>query len=302
MNYLLIVLIQLTYIVPSLLLYGMICLYIVWSRDPEFRSAFHRLFLARAPADVVQVLTSVVAFRLPLSGWQACLSFPLLAKLGFVVSQYATLIELCAQLILSANRLTAIAFPIGHKKIWSRRPTFLLFGCCAVASLIPTLVRIPQPAGYLSVNGSVIPYLINDEDQKQNSLVSCCLYVSFCAASLSFNIAAVLVHSKQRRMQLFETQQKLAAKVQTNLLIYSCIFTVVVISMTICQCLLALDVFPLRSQAHNLVIVLLTVSADAFALSNPWLLFCLSGSFRKKFLEARRFPKLFPTSTTGDTS
>ncbi|CAB3410961.1 unnamed protein product [Caenorhabditis bovis] len=302
MDYFLIVALQLAYIVPSLILYAFIFVYISRSRDPEFKSAFHRLFLVRAPADVTQVLISLTAFRFPLAGWEGCLKIPILAKIGFVVSQYSTLLELCALLILSANRLTAIALPITHNQIWSSKRILLIFLVCACTALVPTCVRIPQPAAYFNHSNHFVPYLLNATDQVQNSMVSSCIYTTFCICSLACNIWAISLHQKQRRLHLFETQPSLASTVQTNLLIYSCIFTCVLIAMTIFQCLLAVDAFPLRSDAHNIVILMLTICADALALSNPWLLLILSNSFRQKFMSSRKLSKIFAiSSTTGET-
>ncbi|CAI5440708.1 unnamed protein product [Caenorhabditis angaria] len=287
---------QLIYIIPSLSLYFLEFFYIVLSGDQEFNSAFHRLFIFRAPADFIQVLTSLIAFRFPIAGWQGALSFQILAKLGFMISQYSTLFELCLQFLLSLNRLSAIATPLSHAKLWNPRSTHLLILLSALMCLIPTFSRIHQEAYYFPLHGAVVPSLKNREDQSFNSYVSCAIYISFCVACLICNILAIYVHSKNRKMQLFEAQPNLASKVQKNLLIYSCIFTLVIIAMTIFQCLLALS---LSSDARNIVIVLLTLSADLFALSNPWLLLFLSSTFREKFLKTRRLPRIFASSSTG---
>ncbi|KIH69475.1 hypothetical protein ANCDUO_00184 [Ancylostoma duodenale] len=50
-------------------------------------------------------------------------------------------------------------------------------------------------------------------------------------------------------------------------------------------CVLALGIFSVGTDGHALVIIVLTISADFFALSNPWLLLALSASFRSKFIK-----------------
>ncbi|CAL2032937.1 unnamed protein product [Caenorhabditis brenneri] len=303
MDYTLIVAFQAGYIMISLTLYSLIFFYIMWSGDPEFKTAFHRLFLLRAPADFLQVLISLFAFRFPIAGWKDVTFIPYLAKIGFMISQYSVLVEMCSQLLLSINRLSAIVFPIQHNKFWTRQITFLFFLSGMVISIVPTAMRATQPAAYIHVNGSYIPYLLNEGDQEKNSKVTCIIYSLFCASSLSCNLVACFVHRRQKKMQLFESQPKLAATVQTNLLIYACLSTFIVGAMTCFQSLLAFHVFDLTAEAHKIVLVLLTVSADAFALSNPWLLFCLSSTFRKKFIEARKISRIFAAApSTNETS
>lgn len=136
-----------------------------------------------------------------LLNFQDCTYVPHLAKLGFVISQYSVLIELCSQLLLSVNRLSAIAYPILHNKFWTRKITFLLFSLGILLSVIPTASRAKQPAAYIDNNGSYIPHLLNPGDQEKNSKISCWIYACFGVLSLSCNLSAWLVHRKQRRMQ-----------------------------------------------------------------------------------------------------
>ncbi|VDL82429.1 unnamed protein product [Nippostrongylus brasiliensis] len=248
MNYQMIIGLQLLYIAPSILLYIAEFFYILVCKDPEFSSAFYYIFLIRAPADLIQVTVSLVAFRLPLADWRFVVDKPYIAKLGFVVSNFACNIELFAQLILSVNRLTAIWFPLRHNSWWTLRRTVISFLVCALAASIPAVVKFCQEAGYVAVEGKVVPYLIHEEDQKW-----------------------------------VDQQLVMARRLQLNLLVYSSAFTVAIMSMTVCQCLLALDVFPLKTDGHSVVILVLVMSADCFALSNPWLLFALSSTFRSKF-------------------
>lgn len=42
----------------------------------------------------------------------------------------------------------------------------MLFIACSLTALIPTAVRLPQEAGYIDISGKIVPYLINNEDQK----------------------------------------------------------------------------------------------------------------------------------------
>ncbi|KAK6017445.1 hypothetical protein OSTOST_15123, partial [Ostertagia ostertagi] len=79
MNYQLIVALQHVYILPSLLLYLAQFCYIVSSRDNEFSTSFYYIFLIRAPADIIQVTASLVAYRYPLAGWKAVLDKPYMA-------------------------------------------------------------------------------------------------------------------------------------------------------------------------------------------------------------------------------
>uniref|UniRef100_A0A1I7UFU6 G protein-coupled receptor n=3 Tax=Caenorhabditis tropicalis TaxID=1561998 RepID=A0A1I7UFU6_9PELO len=159
---------------------------------------------------------------------------PHLAKIGFMISQYSVLVEMCAQLLLSINRLSAIVYPIQHNKFWTKQITLILFLSGMILSIAPTAMRATQPAAFIDVNGSYIPYLLNAGDQES---------------------------------------------------------------------LLAFHVFDLTAEAHKIVLVSLTVSADAFALSNPWLLFCLSSTFRKKFIEARKIRRIFAAApSTNETS
>ncbi|CAD60413.1 Serpentine receptor class gamma [Caenorhabditis elegans] len=303
MHYTWVVAIQSAYISFSLILYFLIFIYIMWSGDPEFKTAFHRLFLLRAPADFIQVLVSLFAFRFPIVGWEEVTYIPHLAKMGFMISQYSVLVEMCAQLLLSINRLSAIVYPIQHNKFWTKKITLLLFLSGMILAIIPTASRASQPAAYIHVNGSFIPFLIDAGDQENNSKVTCIIYIFFCFFSLLCNMLACFVHRKQKRMQFFETQPKLASTVQTNLLIYACLSTVIVLAMTCFQSLLAFHVFDLSAKAYQIVLWLLTVSADAFALSNPWLLFCLSSTFRHKFLEARKIRRIFAAApSTIETS
>ncbi|PIC45815.1 hypothetical protein B9Z55_005712 [Caenorhabditis nigoni] len=246
-----------------------------------------------APADFIQVLISLFAFRFPIAGWKEVTYIPYLAKVGFMISQYSVLVEMCAQLLLSINRLSAIVYPILHNKFWTKKATLTLFSAGMLISIIPTASRAAQPSAYIHLNGSYIPHLINPGDQETNSKVTCLIYIFFCISSLSCNLLACCVHRKQKRLQFFETQIKLATTVQTNLLIYACLSTVIVVAMTCFQSLLAFHVFDLTAEAHKVVLVFLTISADAFALSNPWLLFCLSSTFRQKFLEARKIRRIF---------
>ncbi|EPB72555.1 hypothetical protein ANCCEY_08365 [Ancylostoma ceylanicum] len=67
-----------------------------------------------APADMMQVMVSLLTFRFPVAGWSAVLNKPYIAKIGFVASQYTCLLELFAQLSLSINRFTAITVPLKH--------------------------------------------------------------------------------------------------------------------------------------------------------------------------------------------
>ncbi|KAF1765536.1 hypothetical protein GCK72_005488 [Caenorhabditis remanei] len=272
----------------------------MWSGDLEFKTAFHRLFLLRAPADFLQVLVSLFAFRCPLAGWEEITHIPYLAKVGFMISQYSVLVEMCAQLLLSVNRLSAIVYPIQHNKFWTKKITLLLFSLGMLISIVPTASRATQPAAFMNVNGSFIPYLVNRGDQEKNSKVTCLIYSFFCFASLLCNLLACCVHRKQKRMQ---TQPKLASTVQTNLLIYACLSTVIVVAMTCFQSLLALHVFDVTAEAHKVVLLFLTISADAFALSNPWLLICLSSTFRHKFFAARKISRIFAAApSTNETS
>ncbi|WKX95033.1 hypothetical protein Q1695_011915 [Nippostrongylus brasiliensis] len=283
MNYQMIIGLQLLYIAPSILLYIAEFFYILVCKDPEFSSAFYYIFLIRAPADLIQVTVSLVAFRLPLADWRFVVDKPYIAKLGFVVSNFACNIELFAQLILSVNRLTAIWFPLRHNSWWTLRRTVISFLVCALAASIPAVVKFCQEAGYVAVEGKVVPYLIHEEDQKVNSYVSSISYLFFCLSCFSLNIAALLKHSQQRNIKWVDQQLVMARRLQLNLLVYSSAFTVAIMSMTVCQCLLALDVFPLKTDGHSVVILVLVMSADCFALSNPWLLFALSSTFRSKF-------------------
>ncbi|KAK6733845.1 hypothetical protein RB195_017544 [Necator americanus] len=270
MNYTLLVTLQLIYIVPSLLLYLAQFCFIALTKDPEFSTAFHYIFLARAPADMVQVAASLLTFRFPVAGWGAVLDKPYIAKMGFVFSQYACLLELFAQLSLSVNRFTAICFPLRHNRWWTLTRTLKLFAICSLLALIPTAMRLPQEAGYIAVQGKIVPYLIHEEDQKTNSYVSSCIYVFFGLFCFVLNVFSLIKHSQQRNLKLFDQQQALTRRLQLNLLVYSSSFTLAIISMTVCQCLLALDIFPLKTDGHALLIIVLTLSADYFALSNPW--------------------------------
>ncbi|KAK6733844.1 hypothetical protein RB195_017544 [Necator americanus] len=239
-----------------------------------------------APADMVQVAASLLTFRFPVAGWGAVLDKPYIAKMGFVFSQYACLLELFAQLSLSVNRFTAICFPLRHNRWWTLTRTLKLFAICSLLALIPTAMRLPQEAGYIAVQGKIVPYLIHEEDQKTNSYVSSCIYVFFGLFCFVLNVFSLIKHSQQRNLKLFDQQQALTRRLQLNLLVYSSSFTLAIISMTVCQCLLALDIFPLKTDGHALLIIVLTLSADYFALSNPWLLLALSASFRAKFLKS----------------
>ncbi|CAP23580.2 Protein CBR-SRV-2 [Caenorhabditis briggsae] len=257
-------------------------------------------FFVESAADFIQVLISLFAFRFPIAGWKEVTYIPYLAKAGFMISQYSVLVEMCAQLLLSINRLSAIVYPILHNKFWTKKATLTLFLTGMLISIIPTALRAAQPSAYIHLNGSYIPHLINPGDQETNSKVTCLIYIFFCISSLSCNLLACCVHRKQKRLQ---TQIKLATTVQTNLLIYACLSTVIVVAMTCFQSLLAFHVFDLTAEAHKVVLVFLTISADAFALSNPWLLFCLSSTFRQKFLEARKIRRIFAAApSTNETS
>ncbi|CAJ0608456.1 unnamed protein product [Cylicocyclus nassatus] len=284
MDYSIIIVFQLIYIIPSLLLYLIQFCFIFFSKDAEFSTAFHYIFLARAPADMLQVLTSLFTFRLPLAGWVWVEDKPYIAKAGFVISQYVCLIELFAQLSLSVNRFTAIIYPLRHNQLWNKRTTCKLFAICALIALIPTAIRLPQAAGYANVNGKIVPHLIHEEDQKLNSYITSSIYVIFGLSCFLLNVGSLVKHAQQRNLKLFD-QQQVARRVQLNLLTYSSSFTLAIISMTICQCMLALDIFPLTTDGRALLIIMLTLSADCFALSNPWLLLALSSSFRSKFMK-----------------
>lgn len=241
------------------------------------------------PADILQVAISLVAFRWPVAGWSAVLDKPYLAKIGFVVSNFACNIELFVQLILSINRLTAICFPLRHNRLWTTKRTIMCFVGCAAISLAPAITRLYQDAGYFAVDGKAVPYLLHEEDQKFNSYISSCIYIFFCVSCFSLNATALLKHSQQRNLKLVDQQLAMARRLQLNLLVYSSSFTLAIISMAVCQCLLALDVFPLRTDEHTLLIIMLTLSADCFALSNPWLLLALSETFRTKFVKVGTF-------------
>uniref|UniRef100_A0A8R1HK52 Serpentine receptor class gamma n=1 Tax=Caenorhabditis japonica TaxID=281687 RepID=A0A8R1HK52_CAEJA len=170
-------------------------------------------------------------------------------------------------------------------------------------SLIPTASRFTQPSDYMNVNGSFVPFLTHPGDQEANSKVTVSIYMFFCVSSLLCNIIACIVHRKQKRMQFFETQPKLASTVQTNLLIYACLSTTIVVFMTVFQLTLALHIFDVQSEAHRKVLVCFTLAADAFALSNPWLLFGLSKTFRQKFLAKRHLKRIFvEPPSTNETS
>ncbi|RCN49436.1 hypothetical protein ANCCAN_04521 [Ancylostoma caninum] len=110
--------------------------------------------------------------------------------------------------------------------------TIKLFVFCSSIALIPTAVRLPQEAGYVSIKGKIVPYLVHEEHQQVNSYVSCCIYVFFGLSCFLLNVFALLKHSQQRNLKLFE-QQALARRLQLNLLVYSSSFTLAVISMTL---------------------------------------------------------------------
>lgn len=86
--------------------------------------------------------------------------------MGFMISQYSVLVEMCAQLLLSINRLSAIVYPIQHNKFWTKKITLLLFLSGMILAIIPTASRASQPAAYIHVNGSFIPFLIDAGDQE----------------------------------------------------------------------------------------------------------------------------------------
>ncbi|XGW09418.1 hypothetical protein V3C99_011599 [Haemonchus contortus] len=285
MNVRLIIGLQHIYIVPSILLYLAEFFYIICSRDDEFSSAFYYIFLIRAPADMIQVTTSLITFRYPVAGWTAVLDKPYVAKIGFALTNFACNIELFTQLMLSINRLTAICYPMKHSRWWTLKRTIRLFACGATMSMITPVIRIFQDAGYVAVDGKIVPYLINENYQQLNSYISSAIYSSFCISCFSLNAAALFKHSQQRNVKIFDQQFAMARRLQLNLLVYSSAFTLAIISMTIFQCMLALNVFPLQTDAHALVIIMLTLSADSFALANPWLLLSLSSTFRTKFLK-----------------
>ncbi|CAI4232551.1 unnamed protein product [Auanema sp. JU1783] len=271
---------QLIYIVPSVILYAAELIYLIRNKDPQFQSAFHTIFFARGPADIVQVMTSLIAFRLPLTGWRFVLQHRWIAKVGFVLSQYACLLELFAQLLLAINRLTAIAYPLTHRWMWSPRSMLFLLLISAFLALLPTAIRFPQKADYQDLGNRVVPMLCNSEDQQLNSVVSCIIYLFFGLTSLILNTTSVCILSKQRKEKLFDQQHRLAIRVQYNLLVYSFSFTLTIIAMTIFQSFLALGILKSDSSAYLIVLFSLTLAADIFALSNPWLLLLLSAPFR----------------------
>ncbi|PIO65628.1 hypothetical protein TELCIR_12688, partial [Teladorsagia circumcincta] len=206
------------------------------------------------PADIIQVTVSLIAFRYPVAGWTFVLDKSYIAKIGFVLTNFACNIELFTQLMLSINRLTAICYPMKHNYWWTLRRTVICFACAATVSMVTPTIRLLQDAGYVDVSGKIVPYLIEEKDQKT-----------------------------------FDQQFAMARRLQLNLLVYSSAFTLAIISMTVFQTLLASDVFPLRTDAHALVIIMLTISADCFALANPWLLLALSTTFRSKFVKVTFF-------------
>ncbi|KAK5986735.1 Pseudouridine-metabolizing bifunctional protein [Trichostrongylus colubriformis] len=160
-----------------------------------------------APADIIQVTTSLITFRYPVAGWTAVLDKPYIAKIGFTVTNFACNIELITQLMLSINRLTAICYPMKHSR----------------------------DAGYFAVDGKVVPYLINEKDQELNSYISSAIYTFFCMSCFSLNAAALLRHSQQRTLKVFDQQFAMARRLQLNLLVYSFAFTLAIISMAVCQ-------------------------------------------------------------------
>ncbi|VDP38235.1 unnamed protein product [Heligmosomoides polygyrus] len=236
--------------------------------------SYSEMLLILAPADILQVAISLVAFRWPVAGWSAVLDKPYLAKIGFVVSNFACNIELFVQLILSINRLTAICFPLRHNRLWTTKRTIMCFVGCAAISLAPAITRLYQDAGYFAVDGKAVPYLLHEEDQK----VPC----HGSSSSAESSGLLVVVHSSHHFHGSVSGNHYELLKIQKPS--WSFAFT-----NESFQCLLALDVFPLRTDEHTLLIIMLTLSADCFALSNPWLLLALSETFRTKFVKVGTF-------------
>ncbi|KAK6042761.1 hypothetical protein COOONC_19734, partial [Cooperia oncophora] len=122
-----------------------------------------------APADIIQVATSLIAFRYPLAGWSAVLDKPYIAKAGFALTNFSCNIELFTQLMLSINRLTAICYPMKHNRWWTLRRTIIFFACGAIMSMVTPTIRLLQDAGYVEVDGKIVPYLIQEKEQKVRS-------------------------------------------------------------------------------------------------------------------------------------
>ncbi|KAK6018657.1 hypothetical protein OSTOST_15748, partial [Ostertagia ostertagi] len=101
--------------------------------------------------------------------------------------------------------------------------------------MVTPTIRLLQDAGYVDVSGKIVPYLINEKEQKFNSYLSSAIYGFFCVSCFSLNAAALFKHSQQRNHKTFDQQFAMARRLQLNLLVYSSAFTLAIISMTVFQ-------------------------------------------------------------------
>ncbi|KAF7639023.1 Serpentine receptor class gamma [Meloidogyne graminicola] len=216
--------------IPSLILYISEIIVIIFKK--QFHNSFYSLFCLRAIMDILYVFDSYYGFRLPILFGPLIL--PLYSKLPkifyslfSVISTFTFQGNNYATTFILLNRLTTIAFPFIHKKLWNK--------LLPISILISIIIPICFSIEYFNIENEIIPELdINNKIisfqliEKSggnystimtyfNLIFSICFLI-ICIIISSFTI---ILHNQKNKTKI--KNSTVNSKIQIKLLFYALI-------------------------------------------------------------------------------
>ncbi|KAL3111408.1 hypothetical protein niasHT_017635 [Heterodera trifolii] len=308
--------------IPSALLY--LAQIVTILRHKQFHNSFYALFIIRAVPDLLYLLDSFYCFRLPILFGSVL--FPLysllpnwmIGGLPFFLAGYTFQANNLATAFILLNRLTAIAVPLKHDKLW--KCILPLIGLAVFCLPISTNWPMFKMTGKLQIGANdsspstasnatsadVLSFFLYEEDNATPYLSFLICFdsgvsVVFMVVCIVINIFAVYAYKCQMNKHKFNQQQNAPNNLERKLFIYA--------SITFCghaliACLfIGLYIATIRVN-FQMVSALLThypwvVDTGSVVLSS-WLLLWASDSFRGQLLLDYRIPRIrFGTRATN---
>ncbi|KAL3109496.1 hypothetical protein niasHT_016119 [Heterodera trifolii] len=301
--------------IPSALLY--LAEIVTILRHKQFHNSFYALFIIRAVPDLLYLLDSFYCFRLPVLFGSVLFPhyslFPnwMIGGLPFFLTGYTFQANNLATAFILLNRLTAIAVPLKHDKLWKRilpLIAMVVFGLpiCTnwpmfkMTGMLLVEANDSSPSAASSaVSGVLISsFLLYEEDNSAPFInflnyLDAVVSVLFMAICILINVFAVSAYKRQMNKLKFSQQQNTPTNLERKLFIYS---LATFCGHALIACLLIC--IYIASNALNVQMVLALYTHYPWVLDtgsvvlSSWLLLWAGDSFRGQLLRDYRIPQI----------
>uniref|UniRef100_A0A0K0EQF3 G_PROTEIN_RECEP_F1_2 domain-containing protein n=1 Tax=Strongyloides stercoralis TaxID=6248 RepID=A0A0K0EQF3_STRER len=198
--------IQLTYLIPSLILMafvGSLLLYKILTKNYSFKNEFYFLVCYRTFNDILYHVSILLLLKIP--AWKIATDFyynsTILAPLSYVFGATTCCVPFIHTFILSIVRFIAIYHPIKYSKLSSRLTSKIICGLIFVISNGIGLASLAFPSKYIydAVTGIMSPVYVVRSVAYFQFCYAIVIYGSTVIASLILNIANFISLKKNNK-------------------------------------------------------------------------------------------------------